>query len=433
MNRRPLALVLLGIVAGCGASNPPTEPTINPNRARHLGAQITPAWHELTTSPITHVVIVIQENRTPDNLFRGLPGADTTPAQPLTPVNLVTTYDVGHSHTAFLSQYNGGRMDGFLLQTLSYVPQAQVQPYFTMAEQYAFADRMFQGNQGPSYPGHQYLISGASTILDGSSWRIAENPGGGGIGGPIHQGGCDSASYVRVGILSTTGKRQSVFPCFDRTTLADLVVAKGLTWRYYQAFAGAGIWQPFDSIKHIRYSTQYDNVVAPSSQFLTDVAQGNLANVTWITPTQANSDHAKVNLGGGPAWVTSVVNAIGNSQFWSTTAIFVVWDDWGGWYDHVAPLVRNNNEMGFRVPLIVISPYAKRGFVSHQLHEFGSILRFTEEALGLGSLNTTDTVPDDLSDCFDFDQTARLYGGISPATQQPNVPVEAGAQVEDGD
>ena len=144
------------------------------------------------------------------------------------------------------------------------------------------------------------------------------------------------------------------------------------------------------------------DVISPSSQVLTDIGDGRLADVVWVMPTQAASDHPKVNDGSGPSWVASIVNAIGNSQYWSNTAIFITWDDWGGFYDHVKPQIYNSFELSFRVPLIVVSQYAKTGYVSNTQHEFGSILKFTEETFGLPSLGTTDARADDLSDCFSF-------------------------------
>ena len=139
----------------------------------------------------------------------------------------------------------------------------------------------------------------------------------------------------------------------------------------------------------------------------------NLATVAWVTPTYAASDHAGNTNGTGPAWVASVVNRIGKSKYWNNTAIFIAWDDWGGWYDHVKPPQFNSYELGFRVPLIVISPYTPKGFMSHKQHEFGSILKFTEQALGLGSLGTTDVRADNLSDCFNFSQKPRPFQKIA--------------------
>ena len=131
---------------------------------------------------------------------------------------------------------------------------------------------------------------------------------------------------------------QQAYPCFDRPALTDLVDAQGLTWHYYQAHGGASLWNGPDAIKHIRDSSEYStDVTWPPSKVLTDIAGGNLANVVWVTPTAQASDHANITDGSGPDWVASVVNAIGGSQYWDNTVIFVTWDDWGGWYDHVPP------------------------------------------------------------------------------------------------
>jgi phospholipase C len=140
--------------------------------------------------------------------------------------------------------------------------------------------------------------------------------------------------------------------------------------------------------------------------------------VSWVIPDGKASDHSDISTGEGPSWVASVVNAIGNSQYWGNTAIIITWDDWGGWFDHVAPpSVRNSYEYGFRVPLIVVSPYAKAAYISHQNHDFGSILKFTETVFNLGSIDTqaggyADSRADDLSDCFDFKQTPLTFTTI---------------------
>jgi phospholipase C len=153
-------------------------------------------------------------------------------------------------------------------------------------------------------------------------------------------------------------------------------------------------------------------VIIPQTQVLADIAANQLPSVSWIIPDGRASDHAAGNDGSGPSWVASIVNAIGNSPYWWSTAIIITWDDWGGWYDHVAPpQVLVNCEQwgcgyayGFRVPLIVVSPYAKAAYVSRAPHDFGSILKFLEENFRLPSLGYADAYADDLSDCFNFRQ-----------------------------
>jgi phospholipase C len=386
-------------------------------------------------SKIQHVVVIFQENRSVDNLFNGLRGADTVRSGKnsqgqtvvLRAISLKAPYDISHEHGAFVAERANGKLDGFnnvrsrcrlgarcppaAVRAYGYVPHDETAPYFEMATRYAFADRFFQTNQGPSFPAHQYIISGTSTVSNGSALRAADNPFSP-LGGA--SGGCDSPIGSFVWLIDPLGnENQAAYPCFDRRTLMDLLAAKSLSWRYYQAHLGAGLWEGPDAILHLRRSKEFSShVVAPPKLFLTDVARGRLANVVWITPTPLASDHASITDGSGPSWVASVVNAIGTSRYWQNTAIFVAWDDWGGWYDHVAPPLYNSYELGFRVPLIVISPYVKTHYVSHRRHEFGSILHFIEETFETGSLQTTDVRADDLSDCFDFSQAPLRFRPI---------------------
>ncbi|HEV2037294.1 MAG TPA: alkaline phosphatase family protein, partial [Candidatus Eremiobacteraceae bacterium] len=192
--------------------------------------------------------------------------------------------------------------------------------------------------------------------------------------------------------------------CFDHQTLFDRLDAESVSWRYYEALPN-GFWSAPDAIAHIRRGPDWANAVSPATTILSDISAAKLPAVSWVIPSVAASDHSLGNDGSGPAWVASIVNAVGNSPYWNSTVIFVTWDDWGGWYDHVAPVMYNSNELGFRVPLIVISPYARLGYVSHVQHEFGSVLHFTEETFGLSPLGYTDARGDDFADCFNFSQT----------------------------
>ena len=445
---------LLGtvIVAGCGGAA--VTPISSPGSTVGATQKFTPyvRGHDGTSQSIRvgsstqssgsgkieHVIVIVQENRTVDDLFNGFPGADVVSSGQnsqgqtvgLQPEGLTAPYDMKHDHPDYLIDYANGSLNGWdqarskcfsspslcpapNVRAYAYVPRSEVQPYFDLGEQYTLADRMFQTNEGPSFPAHQYVVSGTSTPSNGSPLRASENP----IPKVHATGGCDSAPNEIVRLIDANGNEtQTTYPCFDRTTLTDLLDARGLTWRYYQESTGAGLWNALDAIKHIRYSPEYaTNVITPAAQVLADVANGYLANVTWITPSPKASDHAGVTDGTGPSWVASVVNAVGESQFWDTTAIFVTWDDWGGWYDHVKPVRYNSYELGFRVPLIVISPYAKKSYVSHRPHEFGSILKFAENVFDLGSLGTTDVRADDLSDCFSFSHKPRSFHPVKSA------------------
>jgi phospholipase C len=419
---------LLVALSGCVArSTVPGLPTL-PN-----AVLVQPA-----TSKIRHVVIIFQENRSVDDLFNGFPGADTVRSGlnskgrevPLHAVSLSAPYDLGHEHSSFENEYAGGKMNGFVHEDVrcysivscgrqatlayGYVPHSEVRPYFEMAARYTFADHMFQTNQGPSFPAHQYILSGTSTVANGSPLRASENPTG-------SWGGCDSPAGTLVDLIDPAGvEGMPIYPCFDRISMTDLLERKSLSWRYYQAYIGPGLWNAPDAILHVRKSRDYGtDVIAPPSKILLDIKRGALANVVWVTPTALESDHAGSTNGSGPSWVAAVVNAIGKSSYWKDTAIFVTWDDWGGWYDHVRPPVYNSYELGFRVPLIVISPYAKNHYVSHRQHEFGSILKFVEKTFGLPSLHTTDVRADDLSDCFDFSKPPTKFQPI-PAPLPPS-------------
>ncbi len=378
----------------------------------------------LSQSAIQHIVIIVQENRTVDNLFQFLPGANTQSYGPasngqivqLQPESLAAHFGLGHGHVTWLSEYAKGAMNGFDKSGCSgacptdaaygYVPENEVAPYYTLAEAYSFADNFFESDEGPSFPSHQYLVSGTSTVSDSSPNKASDNPLP-----PTGSatGGCDSPQGTLVNVVNPQGHQPTTlqtFPCFQRQSIMNEMDAAGVTWKYYQQKQGAGIWNAVDAIYSIwsNPSEIAANVVTPPSQVLTDIGNGQLASVVWVTPTSDASDHPKTNDGSGPSWVGSVVNAIGNSQYWNDTAIFIVWDDWGGWYDHVTPTRYNSFELGFRVPFIVVSPYAKTGYVSHVQYEFGSILKFAEETFGLPSLNTTDARANDLSDCFNFSQ-----------------------------
>lgn len=388
----------------CGCNNeivPTTEPVVSN----------IPAG-----TPIQHVVVIMQENRTFDNLFQGFPGADTSAVglNGSARVSLVQTPlggqpDIAHSHSAWWRQWDHGKMDGFGMGgttvPFTYVNPADVRVYWQLAQQYTLGDRMFQSNTGPSFPAHQYMIAGQSA-------KVVANPNS-------DVWGCDAAEDVRAAVVGDAGSElPGVYPCFDYPTMADLLDAKGISWRYYAPGAGGDKFfalSAYQAVRHIRFGGDWTGkVISPEPKILTDLARGELAQVTWVVPSFNNSDHpgAPAN---GPDWVGSIVNAIGKSKYWNSTAIFVSWDDWGGFYDHVPPPQLDDMGLGFRVPVLVISPYARRGYVSHVTHEASGFLRFTEEVFGLPSLGTRDAIADDFADCFDFHQTPQAFRRIPTA------------------
>ncbi|HLJ83033.1 MAG TPA: alkaline phosphatase family protein, partial [Candidatus Eremiobacteraceae bacterium] len=178
------------------------------------------------------------------------------------------------------------------------------------------------------------------------------------------------------------------------------------------------IWNVVPEFDTVQADGETGNVV-PIDQFYQDVTSGQLPQVAWIQPASDVSEHPVALVSKGQSYVTALINTVMKSPYWATTAIFLTWDDWGGFYDHVPPPVLfNANELGFRVPLIVVSPYARTAYVSHVNHEFGSILHYVEETFNLGSLNYSDSRSDDLQDCFDYTQTPRAFSRISTSIDQ---------------
>jgi phospholipase C len=442
--------------------------SVNASDANKLAPANGPQTLKLTTlALIQHVVIIFQENRTPDNLFHDpvliARGADIASSGknslgqtiPLSSIDLGTAgsnplnYDLSHAHSAFVAMYDGGKMDGAdLVQCrpaaqcppnahpnpqFRYVIASDVAPYFAMAEQYTFGDRMFQTNQGPSFPAHQFIISGTSAPTATSPLFAAENP----ILPPVKPAaGCIAPRGNTVVMIDASGsesKPAPQYPCFEHPTVTDLLDTQGLTWRYYAPSPGS-IWTAPDAIEHICQQKIINatltcvgpiwtnSVSIPQTNVLTDIANGQLAQVSWVIPDGLNSDHAVATDGTGPSWVASIVNAIGNSAYWANTAIFITWDDWGGWFDHVAPKVIDDGVSwgsgyvyGFRVPLVVVSPYAKAAYISHNTHDFGSILKYIETNFNLPSLGYADTPADDMADCFDYTQLPLAFKPIPAA------------------
>ncbi|HVA32609.1 MAG TPA: alkaline phosphatase family protein, partial [Candidatus Baltobacteraceae bacterium] len=343
---------------------------------------------------------------------------------PLKPIKM-TSPDLDHSYGASIADYDGGKMDGFDKNwtsvgkpagrlAYSYVERGITAPYWSMARQYTLADRMFATEHGPSWTAHLDLIgttnlSPTTALVDfpsNSPWDCAA------------PAGTKSSTINRRDHYRGNGP----YPCFTQLpTMADTLDAAGVSWRYYApAIKGdiGGIWSPFGAIKYVRMGHDWRNVINPPSQILTDVANGDLANVTWVTPEWNYSDHAGGGANMGPSWVSAVVNAIGQSPFWSSTAIVVLWDDWGGFYDDAVPPQLDFKGLGLRVPCIIISPYAQPGYVSHTQYEFGSVLAFIEQTFGLPALGPasagfSDARATSILDSFNFTQTPLTFTPIA--------------------
>jgi phospholipase C len=404
---------------------------------------------------ISHIIIIVQENRSFNDLFAGFPGADTAlhgqckaipqawcrtaHEVPLRAIPLAqglpseSGKDICHSHGCFVTECDADasnvcRNDGFdditfgessfgapaKLYPYAYVRRSDVEPYWNLAKQYTLADHMFFTETAASFIAHQMLLTGTVRLNDRSS--LTDQPN-------VMPWGCDARPKegVFVPVLFRNGHENmdsGPFPCFDYTSIADLLDAANVSWRYYvdtfvngpyQDFSGF-VWNGFDALRKVRYGPDWKtNISVPNTNVFSDVRAGTLPAVSWVIPTLADSDHPVSGCNGGPRWVTKVVNAIGTSPYWKSTAIVLLWDDWGGWYDPVPPPQVNYTSLGFRVPMIVISPYSRPHYVSQSQYDFGSLLKFVEQTFDLGSLGTTDRTARSMEDVFDFTQTPNVF------------------------
>jgi phospholipase C len=361
---------------------------------------------------IEHVVYIVQENRSFNNLFYGYPGAYTVTEGKdstgrtikLRPSKLGADYDIDHSVEAMIQACNGTgklpgtdcRMNGFDREgNDGGFKDAQ---YVYVPHEGALADRMFQSQLDESFVAHQYVIAAQaawSANLPGGAW------------------GCEDHASSEVAMISSqrivTGYQTA---CFDYQTLGDELDKANLSWRFYASQYGSassgngGTWSSYQAINHIYNGPDWKkDVLSPNWKFITDVRKGELANFTWITPVCDDSDHTNCPDDYGPSWVSALVNTVGTSKFWNSTAIFIQWDDWGGLYDPVAPEYKDRDSLGFRVPLIMLSPYVRHNHVSHVHYETASVLRFAEDLYGLGQLAKADSRANSpAADCFDFSQ-----------------------------
>jgi phospholipase C len=401
---------------------------------------------DLTT--IQHFVFIIKENRTFDSYFGTYPGADgatsgtisTGQVIPLGHTPDVTPRDIGHSWTNAIQSADNGRMDSFdtigpqisacningdLLCYTQLQPQ-DIPNYFAYAQHFVLADRNFSSQHGMSLPNHLYTVAA-------QSGGVISN------GEPQPSAGCDAPPNATVKVIDSQGYVTNQFPCFEMPTLADSLQAAGISWKYYAP--SKTIWNPLDAINHIRNSALWNTNVAPDTQFATDALSGSLPAVSWVVPTGTASEHPPQSTCLGENWTVQQINAIMQGPDWATTAIFLVWDDFGGFYDHVPPPQIDQEGLGPREPLLIISPYARAGYISHTLYEFSSLLKIVEERFNLAPLTQRDTIANDMLDSFDFTQTplpplilqTQLFPGFGHRAQFPATAREPAEPCENSD
>jgi phospholipase C len=369
-----------------------------------------------TRFPIKHVVFLVKENRTFDNLFGTFPGANGVrvgsdhgrriPLMRGTDGRLPN--DLPHSYAAATAAWDGGRMDGFWQGdyprwAYSQLHRDQLPNYWRWARDFVLFDDFFSSAVGPSFPNHLFSIAATS---------------GGAVDNPrrnlpslrsSNTFGCD-APPRQLAEVHRGGGVTFVPPCFNFETEGDLLNRANIPWAYYAAREDQRgyIWSAYSAIRRYRmHPDRWQRHVFPVDNVLDDIRAGRLPPVTWITPRFALSEHPDFNFCYGENWSTRVIDAIMRSPMWRDTAIFVTWDDYGGFYDHVPPPRVDRYGVGFRVPMLLISPYAKQGFISSEFGEFSSVLRFIEDNWGLRRLTHRDREATPLVSAFDFTQRPR--------------------------
>ena len=363
---------------------------------------------------IKHVFVIMQENHTFDNYFGTYPGADGLTAGLSIPVDpsvkagktaepyhlpALRTQDLDHGEVTALAAYNKGSMDGFVAAqedrnlpgslALGYYDRTDLPLYWELADNYVLADRFFSSAMGGSLANHQFWVSGMDS----------------GKGESIPAGGV------------------------QMTTIFDRLEAAGFSWKFY-----VKNYDPTLDFRHIDPTNPKDSQVAwvplltipsvvddPSQRariqdlgnLYHDLADGTAPSVSYIIQG-GTSEHPPGQVGNGQNATVGIITAIMRSSAWKDSAILLTWDDWGGWYDHVVPPQVDGDGYGFRVPALIISPYAKKGFILHETADFTSILKFIERLHGLAPLTTRDEAATDLMAAFDFSQPPR-------AASQPTV------------
>jgi phospholipase C len=364
-------------------------------------------------SVIQHIVFIVKENRTFDHYFGTYPGANgATTAKVSTgqTINLLHAPDPpprdisGHGWFDAKDGVNGGNMDMFDtiaganansdLLGLSQLTQQDIPNYFLYAQHFVLGDNMFSSLQGASFANHLYTVGAQS----GGAFTVPS---------PANQNswGCDANPGTSVFVWDDDDIVTDPFPCLEFNTLPDALESAGVSWTFYSPNQGMPgyTYSVLDGINHIRNGPLWSHVVS-DSQFNQDAKTGSLPAVSWITTADTVNEHPPSSACGGENWTVNTLNTLMQGPAWSTTAVFIVWDDFGGFYDHVPPPVVDKFGLGPRVPLLVISPYAIAGKITHTQYEFSSVLKFIEERFGIPPLTSRDATANDLTDAFDFNQ-----------------------------
>ncbi len=377
---------------------------------------------DLARSKIKHVVFVIKENRTFDNYFGLFPGANgATTGQTCDGQTVPLTrapdrgFAAGHSFTDGITAIDGGKMDCFTDVGYQEFHPDQIPSYWAYAKTFTLSDAFFSSIYGPTGVEHLWTFAAQS-----DRFVDHERPGQLGVG---KRQFCDDpletafsfrqlsrADQEKVYQLENQGASgaaqipsswEARWPCTDIKVLPDELNAAGISWKEYR---GPNEWvQPLRMVRHVRFSSMWNDVVS-SDQFIPDLNRGKLPSVSWVSPPFPLSDHPPLSVCKGENWTVRLMNAIMNSKDWDSTAVVLTWDDFGGFYDHVPPPHVDMYGLGPRVPAIIISPWARPGYVDHTTYEFASVLHFIETIFDVPPMTSRDANASDMLGAFDFNQ-----------------------------
>jgi phospholipase C len=394
--------------------------------------------------PIDHVVFIVKENRTFDTIFGTYPGAvGATEGKtldgrtvPLEPAPDVMTVPLTHGFWSGLFSIDGGRMDGFdtiigghNLDGYVQYDRTTVPHYFKYADRFVLSDRFFTSEYGPTYPEHLYTIAAQSAgIMDNkaqttkSPGRYCDDPKGFSPHFPLEDlTAGDIATIIRAeneiiddhpeNLDKIEAYLEPIRDCLQIRNLPEELSAAGVSWRFYSdpVFPIGDVMR---AIKKVRYTKLWNNVV-PADDFISDIERGKLAQVSWVNPPAPYNEHPILphraqSMCAGENWTVAVMNALQRSPDWKSTAVVIIWDDFGGYYDHVVPPQYDIMGLGPRTPGLILSPWTIKGdnplggAIDHHDYEFSSVLRFIEDIFGVKPLTLRDRQADPLTGAFDF-------------------------------
>jgi phospholipase C len=363
-----------------------------------------------TATPIQHLVMVMQENHSFDNYFGTYPGADGIPADtqmPVDPNNPSAGYvvpwhigkstitDLSHAASTYTDQYDNGKMDGFVSAlnarnqdgklAMGYYDDRDIPYYWNLADNYVLFDQFFSSAKDGSFANHMYWVAAIP---------------------PIPPKGTKLSDYLA-----------------NIPTIFDELQSAGISWKFYvqnydptinyRNLANAGnresqvVWTPLLNFDRFIDDPHLSSHIVDLSQYFIDLHNGTLPAVAYIVPSGA-SEHPPSSLSSGQRFIKSILQELMRSSVWDSSAFILAYDDWGGWFDHVTPMQVDQYGYGPRVPVILVSPFAKTGYIDHTVLDFTSILKFIEQNWNLSPLSTRDTYANNILSAFNFKQSARL-------------------------